>query len=51
MNSFVNNLENAMNYSYTENSAISHSTTGSKVYDMFSQVGAYRKRSEDDCIL
>ena len=50
-NSFLNNLQAATNYTLTENGAITHKSTGSKVYDMFSLGGAYRKRSDEDCIV
>ena len=50
-NSFMSNLTNAFNYAETENGALAHKSTGSAVYDMFSTGGAYRKRSNDDCIL
>jgi hypothetical protein len=51
MNTFLNGLKNATDFHYTENGALSHSTTGSAVYDMFSLGGAYRGRSEEDVIL
>lgn len=50
-NSFLNNLQAATNFTVTENGALTHRSTGSKVYDMFSLGGAYRKRSDEDCIL
>ena len=51
MNSFMNNLVDATNYVLTENMALAHRTTKSAVYDLFSLGGAYRKRSDEDCIL
>lgn len=51
MNTFMNNLQNATNYARTENGAMAHKTTRSAVYDMFALGGAYRKRSDEDCIL
>ncbi len=51
MNTFMNGLQNSTNYTYTENQALTHKTSGSDVLDMFAQGGAYRKRSDDDCIL
>ena len=50
MNTFVNTLSNETNFGYTENYAIKHLTTNSAVYDMFAFGGAYRSRSEADCI-
>lgn len=50
MNSFINALENETNYNRTENGALAHKTTRSKVYDMFALGGAYRNRSDEDCI-
>lgn len=35
---------------YTENGALAYSSTGSKLYDMFALGGAYRGRSDADCI-
>lgn len=51
MNTFMNNLQEAANYTYTENGALARKTTGSAVYDLFATGGAYRKRSDEDCIL
>lgn len=51
MNTFMNNLENAANYTLTANGALAHKSTMSKVYDMFAFGGAYRNRSDEDCIL
>ena len=50
-NTFMNGLQNATNYAVTENGALAHKTTNSAVYDMFALGGAYRKRSDEDCIL
>ena len=51
MNIFINELENATNFTNTENGALAHKTTKSAVYDLFAFGGAYRKRSNEDCIL
>lgn len=51
MNNFMNALKNNYNYTYTDNGALAHKTTNSKVYDMFGVGGAYRQRSDADCIL
>ena len=51
MNTFMQSLEEQFNYKFTENMGIAYESTGSKVYDMFAFGGAYRKRTEADCIL
>lgn len=51
MNTFMNSLKNATNFCYTENHAITHRTTESKLLDMFSMGASYRSRSDADCIL
>ena len=51
MNNYLNSLKKADNYMITENGALAHKTSGEKLYDMFSLGGAYRKRSDEDCIL
>ena len=48
MNTFMNGMKNAANYTYTENGAITHRTTHSDLLDMFALGGAYRNRSDDD---
>lgn len=49
------NLLNAMtkdnNYTLTENGGVTYKSTLNMVYDMFALGGAYRNRSDDDCIL
>ena len=50
-NTFMNALKDEYNYDRTQNGALAHKTTRSKVYDMFALGGAYRQRSNDDCIL
>ena len=50
-NLFMNALKNATNIKETENGAIAHKSTNSAVYDLFAFGGAYRNRSDDDCIL
>ena len=50
-NTFMNTLTEATNFDRTANGALAHKSTGSKVYDMFALGGAYRKRSDEDCIL
>lgn len=51
MNNFLNGLKNATNFTYTENGALCHRSTGSYLYDLFALGGAYRTRSNNDCIL
>lgn len=43
-------LENEFNYTLTENGGLAHKTTNDAVYDLFAQGGAYRTRSDEDCI-
>ena len=50
-NAFMNGLKTATNFTYTENGALTHKTTGTAVYDMFGMGAAMRKRSDEDCIL
>lgn len=47
---FVEALENETNYGYTENGAVKHNTTKNDILDMFALCGAYRNRSDEDCI-
>lgn len=51
MNRFLNGLENATNYTYTENGAVTHTTTKSALLDMFAMGAAMRSRSVEDVIL
>ena len=51
MNKFMNGLVDATNFGYTENHAVTHRSTKSALLDMFAMGGAYRSRSEEDCIL
>lgn len=51
MNTFIDNLETISNYHLTENGGLTHRTTRSAVYDLFALGGAYRVRSDADCIL
>ena len=50
-NTFLDSIKREMNYTETENSGISHKSTLDAVYDMFALGGAYRSRSDEDCIL
>lgn len=51
MNTFMNGLKNATNFCYTENHAITHRTTESKLLDMFAMGASMRNRSDNDVIL
>ena len=51
MNSYLDALTNETNYRYTENGAVTHKTTRSDLLDMFALCGAYRNRSDADCIV
>ena len=51
MNSLLDALIETTNFGYTENGGLKHNTTRSAILDMFALCGAYRKRSDEDCIL
>lgn len=50
-NSLLNGLKVATNYNHTENGSVAHKSTLSAVYDMYALGGAYRNRTDADCIL
>ena len=50
MNTFMNNLTDNTNFTFTENGAITHKTTRSDLLDLFAMGAAYRSRSEADVI-
>ena len=50
-NSILNTLKERNNIKLTENGALAHKDTLNDVYNMFAFGGAYRKRSDADCIL
>ena len=50
MNTFLNGLKTSTNYTLTENGDITHKSTMSDLLDLFAHGGAYRRRSDDDCI-
>ena len=50
MNTFMNGLTDATNFTYTENGGITHKTTKSDLLDMFAMGAAYRNRSDADVI-
>ena len=47
---YLNNLKQANNYTLTTNGATSHASTLNGLMDLFALGGAYRGRSDDDCI-
>ena len=51
MNTLLNSLTDTFNYGLTENGAIKKITTKNAVLDLFAMGGAYRNRSDADCIL
>lgn len=51
MNTFLNEMKRNDNITLTENGGVTRKTTESKVLDMFAVGGAYRNRSDTDCIL
>ena len=51
MNTFMDSLIRATNFTETENGAVAHKSTLNKVYDMFALGGAYRNRTDEDCVL
>lgn len=50
MNSFMNALNSATNYTRTENGGLTHKSTESDLLDLFAMGAAYRSRSDADCI-
>ena len=51
MNKLLNSMKQASNFTYTENQAITHKTTESKLLDMFAMGGSMRDRSVGDITL
>ena len=51
MNTFMDSLVRQTNFTETENGAVAHKSTLNKIYDMFALGGAYRNRTDEDCIL
>ena len=49
-NKFMNVLKNESNYTYTENQAVTYRSTLDGLLDLFALGGAYRTRSDVDCI-
>ena len=50
-NAFMSGLQAATNFKLTENGGVAHRSTGTDLYDMFALGGAYRTRTNEDCIL
>ncbi len=50
MNKFMTGLQDATNYTLTENGAVTHKSTLNRVMDLFAMGGSYRNRSDADCI-
>ena len=50
-NTFIQKIRNENNYAITENGGKAYKSTLSALYDLFAFGGAYRNRSEEDCIL
>lgn len=48
--SYLDNLKQANNYTLTTNGATTHKSTLNGLMDLFAMGGAYRNRSNDDCI-
>ena len=51
MNMLLNSMKQASNFTHTENGAITHKTTESKLLDMFAMGGSMRNRSVGDVTL
>ena len=50
MNTLLNGLREADNFTYTENHALTHKSTLDAVLDLFGMGAAYRTRTDEDCI-
>lgn len=50
MNSVLEGLRKADNYKRTENGGVALKSTLNAVYDLFALGGAYRERSDEDCV-
>lgn len=50
MNTFINAMKRDTNFGYTENGAIKRNSTLNGLCDLFALGGAYRSRSDADCI-
>ena len=51
MNTFLNGMKVANNYTFTENGAVTHKSTMDGLMDLFAMGAAYRSRSDEDVIV
>lgn len=51
MGNLLNGLKSETNYTLTQNGGVAHKSTLYPVYDLFALGGAYRQRSDSDCIV
>lgn len=50
MNNFMSGMKQATNFGYTENGGLQYNHLANAVYEMYAKCGAYRQRSDEDCI-
>ena len=50
MNTLLNAMKQMNNIAYTENHGVTYRSTMNRLMDLFALGGAYRKRSDEDCI-
>lgn len=48
MSALLDGIKENINFGYTENGAVKHTSTLNKVLDMFAMGGAYRNRTDKD---
>ena len=51
MNTFLNGMKTATNYTLTENGAVTHKSTMDGLMDLFAMGAAYRSRTDEDVIM
>lgn len=49
-NTFLKDLKNTFNYTYTENGALVHAGLDNPIYSMFAFGASYRQRSDEDVL-